>query len=243
LLLAFSYENIKKSPAYLNALSAAWQDWTLIVVCGGIFIMELSCENCVNEKIIHKGKYDIFIECQDCFRGCAKKLDACCIQPDLIFINMPRSDGKPTKRNYCKNCHHVSALVKMTNPNEWIKLQILTRDQANDLQRERNERVSKFYRYLMDKKQKAFEDQKEEQRRYYNDVYLKSMEWKDKAKRVLNRDKYICQACLINPANEVHHLTYDRIYKEPLFDLVSVCSNCHRSIHGLEPALFSGAIK
>ena len=65
--------------------------------------MELSCENCVNEKIIHKGKYDIFIECQDCLKGCIKTQNTCCVNPVHIFINMPRADGKPTKRKYCKN--------------------------------------------------------------------------------------------------------------------------------------------
>lgn len=202
--------------------------------------MELSCENCVNEKIVHTGKYDIFIECQDCLKGCVKKLDDCCIKPDLISINMPRTDNMPTKRNYCKNCHHVSSLIKMSNPLEWKSLPLLTRAQADDLIKERNEKVSAFYKYLNKKRVEAFESKKEEERQYYNEVYLKSPQWKDKAIRVLNRDKYICQGCLVNKASEVHHLTYERIYKEPLFDLISVCSDCHRSIHGIEPKLFDG---
>lgn len=202
--------------------------------------MELSCENCVNEKVIHKGKYDIFLECQDCLKGCVKVLDTCCIKPDLISVNMPRKDNAPTKRNYCKNCHDVSGLVKMINPNEWKTLPLLTRSKADDLQRERHQRVTKFYQYLTDKRQQHFQARKKEHTERYH-AYLDSPEWKDKRLRVLNRDKYICQGCLINKATQVHHLTYDRIFKEPLFDLTSVCNDCHHNIHEIDVKLFAGS--
>jgi 5-methylcytosine-specific restriction endonuclease McrA len=61
--------------------------------------------------------------------------------------------------------------------------------------------------------------------------YLQSGEWQDLRERVFNRDNWICQGCLDAPAEETHHLTYERVGNEMLFDLISVCSNCHRQIH------------
>ena len=67
---------------------------------------------------------------------------------------------------------------------------------------------------------------------YYE--YLQGQKWHAKRYRVLSRDGYKCQACLERKATQVHHLTYDRIFNEPLFDLVSVCKDCHAEIHDKE---------
>lgn len=64
------------------------------------------------------------------------------------------------------------------------------------------------------------------------DEYLQSESWKSKRKVILNRDNHTCQSCLSERATQVHHLTYDRKYNELPNDLVSLCSDCHREIHG-----------
>lgn len=67
----------------------------------------------------------------------------------------------------------------------------------------------------------------------YNE-YLQSAEWKEKRKAVLQRDKYLCQCCLVNPATQVHHRSYKNVDFtgwEPCFDLISVCDPCHEKIH------------
>lgn len=61
--------------------------------------------------------------------------------------------------------------------------------------------------------------------------YLNSPEWNDKRRRVLERDNYVCQACLKREATQAHHLTYSRVFNEPLFDLISVCTVCHTALH------------
>lgn len=65
--------------------------------------------------------------------------------------------------------------------------------------------------------------------RNYN-LYLQSYVWQNKRVKVLERDNYACVLCG-NAAEHVHHLTYDRIYDEPLYDLVSLCKRCHKAIH------------
>lgn len=61
--------------------------------------------------------------------------------------------------------------------------------------------------------------------------YLKSEKWMMKRYKVLVRDGGMCQGCLEVKAVQVHHKSYDRVFDEPLFDLVSLCMNCHEKIH------------
>jgi 5-methylcytosine-specific restriction endonuclease McrA len=60
--------------------------------------------------------------------------------------------------------------------------------------------------------------------------YMLSSQWKARCFDVLQRDKYLCQACFKHKATQVHHLTYKRVGKERLEDLISVCKRCHNII-------------
>ena len=60
--------------------------------------------------------------------------------------------------------------------------------------------------------------------------YLSSQTWNLKRNKVFARDRGTCQACMSRKAEEVHHLTYDHVFNEPLFDLVAVCKECHLAI-------------
>lgn len=65
--------------------------------------------------------------------------------------------------------------------------------------------------------------------------YLLSDTWKSKRLRVLQRDDHRCQACCLAKAAEVHHKTYQNIGDEPLFELISVCKECHLQLHRNSP--------
>lgn len=67
----------------------------------------------------------------------------------------------------------------------------------------------------------------------YN-AYLCSPDWRAIRSAVLKRDGGVCQACLERQAGEVHHLTYDHVFNEPLFDLVAVCKPCHDKLTHLD---------
>lgn len=62
--------------------------------------------------------------------------------------------------------------------------------------------------------------------------YLNSKEWALKKKEVLFRDDYCCQLCGEVENLNVHHLTYNRVGDEALFDLVTFCRSCHEIEHG-----------
>jgi len=76
-----------------------------------------------------------------------------------------------------------------------------------------------------------FEIGRKRRRDYYRD-YLKSDEWKRKRYVVLKRDNWRCVYCG-GRASQVHHTKYARynIGREPIEWLVSVCKDCHESIH------------
>ncbi|HEY7119675.1 MAG TPA: hypothetical protein VH475_24000 [Tepidisphaeraceae bacterium] len=77
------------------------------------------------------------------------------------------------------------------------------------------------------------------QRRADYDGYLASAAWRARRSARLALDQGRCQARLDGCggyATEVHHLTYRHCGNEPLFDLVSVCGNCHRQISEMDGA-------
>ena len=80
-----------------------------------------------------------------------------------------------------------------------------------------------------EKRQQKLDDQNRQWWDWYNQ-YTQSISWRVRRKKTLERDGYRCQACLENEATEVHHLTYAHAGCEPLFDLISVCNNCHEAI-------------
>jgi hypothetical protein len=57
-------------------------------------------------------------------------------------------------------------------------------------------------------------------------AYCASDAWRSKEQKVLQRDRN-CRACDGGPAVTVHHLTYQRLFREPLFDLIGVCRGCY----------------
>ncbi|MGZ3834093.1 MAG: HNH endonuclease [Mucilaginibacter sp.] len=78
----------------------------------------------------------------------------------------------------------------------------------------------------------VFEIGRKRRRDYYRESYLKSDAWKRKRYVVLKRDNWRCVYCGAL-ATQVHHTRYAKynIGKEPIEWLVSICQNCHESIH------------
>lgn len=64
----------------------------------------------------------------------------------------------------------------------------------------------------------------------YNE-YLLSPEWAERRRKVIEREGGICQGCMDVDGTQVHHLTYDRVGRELLTDLVLLCDACHKNAH------------
>lgn len=97
----------------------------------------------------------------------------------------------------------------------------------------------RFYRWrrsfcdkVRDQRPSTFELAAEQRKQEYHE-YLQTDTWRRLRKKALERDNWTCQGCLDNRATEVHHKQYPHILgNEPLFDLVSVCRECHEKVHG-----------
>lgn len=187
-------------------------------------------KDCQEGKTPMKGKCDTFIFCQLCINGRVEEIKECCVKPDKVFVNLPRVDGAPTKREFCKNCGNTSGMIKMSPSNEWQNLPVLTSEQKETLHEARYQKRKAFYEFLRQKRAEYFEKNKEEFTRNYH-AHLKTSEWKVRRDKVLERDNFVCMGCMKNKATEVHHLTYDHVFNEPLFDLVSICEECHKNVH------------
>jgi hypothetical protein len=61
--------------------------------------------------------------------------------------------------------------------------------------------------------------------------YLAGPVWKKKREKILERAGGICEGCRAKPATQVHHLSYEHVGDEFLFELVAVCDDCHDKLH------------
>ena len=61
--------------------------------------------------------------------------------------------------------------------------------------------------------------------------YLDSPHWQELRYEVMERANWVCEACKVATASEVHHLTYGCVGNENLDDLQALCGACHRAAH------------
>ena len=60
--------------------------------------------------------------------------------------------------------------------------------------------------------------------------YLTTKHWKDKRLEALEHYGCICARCK-EYGNDVHHLTYERMWEELIADLQILCRDCHEAVH------------
>lgn len=65
--------------------------------------------------------------------------------------------------------------------------------------------------------------------------HLHSPEWRRIADKVLTRAGYLCEGCAEQRATQVHHLTYDHLGSELLYELRALCRSCHEHAHEKKP--------
>lgn len=196
---------------------------------GVIFFIMAHCWRCKNEDLILKD-YEFFsyYECHECgWTDFTNNL--CCKSPDVVQVMVEQGNGKWVRRNGCKICKSLIGKV-LPKGFDYQDLPTLKRDKYLEYQQQYSE-IRDYCRKQMFAFGEKYRQLKKAEHTVQYYQYLESDIWKKKVQMVKKRDAYICQACLINPAQAVHHITYEHIYNEPLFDLVSICHKCHSSIH------------
>jgi hypothetical protein len=88
------------------------------------------------------------------------------------------------------------------------------------------------------RQQAALEDLQRERVRAYRERARQclewcrtSPEWRVLARAVLERANFRCEACLVEMASTVHHLTYSQGKLPPAWQLRAVCKLCYERLH------------
>lgn len=64
--------------------------------------------------------------------------------------------------------------------------------------------------------------------------YLLSPEWGLIRQRLFTERGKKCERCSSNKILQIHHLTYERIFKEEMSDLLILCKKCHEKEHRID---------
>lgn len=63
-------------------------------------------------------------------------------------------------------------------------------------------------------------------------AYMRGPEWARVRAKVFARAKNACEGCGEAKAHAVHHMTYEHLGAEFLWELVALCEACHARVHG-----------
>lgn len=199
--------------------------------------MENTCYECKEALKIHfDNNYYVVVSCinDDCIRfGRVYFTSKKCNHERLKVIKRERVNGGSTFRKLCFDCLQWQGnLIKKKDVTSYTEY--FTLDRLEDLKKFNREKIEEALQFvnkinseIIKKQNEEFEDKVE----WYRNVYLNSSAWKQLREKALKRDGHVCQGCLENIATEVHHLTYDNVGDELLFQLISVCRDCHLKIH------------
>lgn len=194
------------------------------------------CDKCEGENIQRKthNKFHDEFECLTCGNWTFKRLEDCCRNPYMIVAQDHKFPFQTRLYRQCINCGGCTERAKPLS----------FKNHGKDCEGEFDNHTFEEWREEIREEAKMLSEQKK-QFNYHNSsyykyqVYLCSPEWRVKRELVLQRDNKICQDCTLKPAEEVHHLTYNSLFNEPLEDLKSLCKECHMKTHGKEPFLLT----
>lgn len=147
-----------------------------------------------------------------------------CQHPKIELRKRTFSNGSIHYLNQCLKCGHpVGEAIS--------KWKIKDINKINDF----DEELLKYWDKLINNlfQQKREEDKKQQKKEFdeWYSEYLQSDKWKQKREMVLKRENYFCQGCRINEALIVHHMTYQHVGDELLFELIALCEDCHKRCH------------
>lgn len=187
----------------------------------------VKCHTC-NNSTVTRVKLDVcFYVCPNCGWWTELKLADCCDNPSLVQIKKQTSNGGYQLRKQCLNCGFTTknsdsakgvdlSTVKAFNS----ELYDLRETEINQYRK----KIKEFQLTKSDVRHKAWSNS--------HSTHLQTFEWSELRQLVLKRDEYTCQCCLKNKATEVHHRSYRHIGKEPAYELISLCRDCHQKHDG-----------
>jgi len=144
-----------------------------------------------------------------------------CAHIEMRLVEVTHSDNTKHFRHQCQCCGYMD--IKMV-----AKSEVSGKPPLQNIAL-----ISKFKtngsRFRLQLLRDAYGEQQYHLKGY--DEYLNSEEWARKRRLVFKRAAGICEGCLDNEAEVVHHKSYSHIGTELMFDLVALCRFCHKKCH------------
>lgn len=151
-----------------------------------------------------------------------KKLQ--CDHPRTIIRYRLSSSNVKMFKEQCTRC---GELIGSWIPHKQIECPEKIKPIDDDLTKRYRDNCHDLEHELLKRKREL---EKKDFRGWYNE-YLRTPEWYEKRAAVLERCCGICEGCRMATASEVHHLTYQNVGNEFIFELVGLCHNCHERYH------------
>jgi hypothetical protein len=199
--------------------------------------IEELCPKCGNETTIEQTDYFITVACEKCLEHFKIiDYDDCCKSPNLQTVRFVDGAGKNHVRNQCQSCGTIkSNSVGGYSAHEKTMLPLADKNRNEETQERRYSLRTQLYERYRDRLNRR-QFQKETLWWKAYKAYLETPKWREKSMLVLERENYLCQACRKRRATQAHHLTYEFLGHEPLFQLVAVCKPCHEHLHKIRNA-------
>jgi hypothetical protein len=142
---------------------------------------------------------------------------------EIHVVKFQDSMGRWLFRKQCKKCGRMVESGRFLSYSEVQNKNVPLRD--TDLEKRTRNWLKNRYEEL------RLARMAEWRRDYEN--HLLSPGWKSLRKLILNRSGGVCEreGC-DRMAVHIHHLTYERLGREDLSDLLALCFDCHNEIHG-----------
>ena len=146
-----------------------------------------------------------------------------CHLDQTIITKTIKSNGTKSYRLQCLSCGQGSSGLKFELIDQSLEYPLF------------NDDISSLYwsmeHDLKVKEQNLLRENERQNWLLEHNKYLQTDTWNHKRNKRLNFDDYLCQGCFESTATQVHHLSYKNWQDELMFELISVCNECHIKIH------------
>lgn len=153
------------------------------------------------------------------------------LKATICGINLVACPGKhiPAVGHNCQEC---SAALGEGRPRPVQPVRVM--QPMGQIIRQRFNQEQAMVRAAREQKQVARAERQERWRRCY-ERYRMSDKWQyEKRTPVFERENWLCEACRRAIATQIHHIHYDHVTDEPLWELKAICDECHERLTELD---------
>jgi len=157
-----------------------------------------------------------------------------CEHTNKILTLKTYSNGTTHLRHQCQDCFSAvgtQAVSKATFTSEELaEIPAFDEEKCEAAREKEREEFFAERREAMATAEQQAEERDSEWWEAYT-THLNSPAWREIRQKVLQRDGWKCQGCLVARATQVHHMSYKHVGAEFMFELVSLCKPCHDRWH------------